>query len=110
MPGHPFYGTPAWKKARATALRRAAWKCEVCSASVEGKGQYRVDHKVPRALRPDLALDPTNLRVLCFDCDGLRHAHKGSGQPAGLWDDPRGADARGMPTSPTHPWNTRGRK
>ena len=39
-----------------------------------------VDHIIPRRDRPDLALDPSNLRALCHDC------HNRHGQKAGRDD------------------------
>ena len=98
----PFdYGSTQWKQARARALKRANYCCENCRASVRGKGMSRVDHRQTVKDRPDLALEPSNLRVLCAACDNRRHAEKGGADPM------RGCDARGLPTSPLHPWNRR---
>jgi 5-methylcytosine-specific restriction endonuclease McrA len=98
----PFdYGSVEWKKARARALKRANYACEQCRADVRGRGRSRVDHRRTVKERPDLALEPTNLRVLCPTCDNRRHAEKGGADPM------RGCDAQGLPTSPSHPWNRR---
>lgn len=107
MPTHPFYGSIEWKAARLAALKRAGYRCENCGVSVARKHASRVDHKRPRDQYPELALDPSNLRVLCVDCDARRHAHKGNGKPAGEWIDVKGTNSRGYPTSPAHPWNAR---
>lgn len=40
----------------------------------------RVDHKIPRKARPDLALVMGNLRTLCAACDNKRHSEKGGKQ------------------------------
>jgi len=76
---HPFYGSPAWKAARRSVLIKAGYRCSACGTPVAGKGQARVDHIVPVKQRPDLALSPANLRVLCVPCDNARHAEKGGG-------------------------------
>ena len=73
----PFYKTKDWYRARAKTLLRDNYACVFCGASVRGKRQSRVDHILPRADRPDLALDLGNLRTLCPSCDNKRHAEKG---------------------------------
>lgn len=75
----PFYKSPAWFKARATALRRDNYCCVNCGASVRGKGLARIDHKLPRKKFPDLALHLPNLRTLCIACDNARHARDRAG-------------------------------
>jgi 5-methylcytosine-specific restriction endonuclease McrA len=98
MPGDPFYLSPAWRALRSRVLKAAGWRCAWCRASVHKPGAARVDHIRPRRDFPDLALVQSNLRVLCHDCDGKRHAEKGGKVHLG-------ADASGWPTSPGHPWN-----
>lgn len=71
------YKSKEWKAARAAAVRRAAFRCEWCRASVAGKHQARVDHRIEVKANPALALEPLNLRVLCTRCDAARHADKG---------------------------------
>jgi len=108
MPNNPFYKTREWQAARGHAVKRAHKRCENCTADVSGKGASRVDHIIPRAVRPDLALVDSNLRVLCVNCDAKRHAHKATGAPAGLWSDLRPVDRSGWPTAPGHHWNRTG--
>ena len=72
------YKSPEWLRLRVVALARAGWRCCLCGESVGRKGQARVDHIVPVRENPRLALEPTNLRVLCTRCDAARHAEKGS--------------------------------
>ena len=71
----PFYKSPGWFKARQKCLIRDGYKCVNCGASVRGKGQARVDHKLPRKKFPDQALHLPNLRTLCIACDNARHTH-----------------------------------
>ena len=72
-PGRSFYRTAAWLRLRFDALAAnkarnggVVW-CEVCRT--EDAAVYQVDHIIPRAVRPDLELDPGNLRVCCGDCN-----------------------------------------
>lgn len=77
MPGDPFYTSPAWRELRARALKRAGYACEVCGASVRKPGASRVDHRLPRRQRPDLALALANLVVKCATCDNRGAYWKG---------------------------------
>lgn len=79
MPNEPFYKTKAWRKLRLNTLYRDKFTCTQCGASVAGKGRSRVDHIKPRRSHPELALEPTNVRTLCINCDAKRHAEKGGG-------------------------------
>jgi 5-methylcytosine-specific restriction endonuclease McrA len=54
---------------RYKALRMASGRCECCGASPADGIRLNVDHIQPRKRRPDLALDPWNLQVLCDDCN-----------------------------------------
>jgi len=61
-----------------------------------------VDHVIARSLRPDLALDPSNLQTLCSQCHGLakQHHERAAGDVfAG------GSTGAGWPVDPGHPWN-----
>ena len=78
--GTSFYGTPERKKARALAYKLSQGRCSNCRREVKGLHQARVDHKIPRKQRPDLALVQSNLRVLCTYCDAARHSEKGGKQ------------------------------
>jgi thymidylate synthase (FAD) len=74
-----------WKAVRKEALRRANWKCEHCGRVVTGKYEARVDHKIPVSEDLSRAYDLSNLRVLCVDCDAMRHRSKGgAGRADGL--------------------------
>jgi 5-methylcytosine-specific restriction endonuclease McrA len=73
-----FYGGNEWVKAR--TLFAAEWKangkpCAYCGQPLrwEVKRAVTVGHKVPRKLRPDMALDPDNLVCMCSPCNSRRH-------------------------------------
>lgn len=64
-----FYNSPAWLRVRYVALKRARGSCECCGARPSHGDPLHVDHIKPRSKRPDLALDPSNLQVLCRPCN-----------------------------------------
>ena len=102
MPGNPFYQSQAWRDLRRAALTRDHYRCTICSVSVAGKGQARVDH-IRRISDGGAPLDIDNVRTLCITHDAQGHREKGSGSTerqevmAGCTDD-------GMPLDPQHPW------
>ena len=79
-PADVFYRSHRWRRLRTDALegnreRYGALTCECCLTT--RTGQWHVDHVQPRARYPELALEPTNLQVLCEDCNlgkGTRYA------------------------------------
>ncbi len=64
-----FYKSAAWKLLRYMALKNADGRCECCGASAADGSQLHVDHIKPRCQEPSLALELTNLQVLCNDCN-----------------------------------------
>ena len=77
-----FYNTMAWKKARREALRlqRVAYGfpfnfCEDCGMTGNHTDQYgmpivmSVDHIECRSENEDLALEQSNLTILCMPCN-----------------------------------------
>jgi 5-methylcytosine-specific restriction endonuclease McrA len=96
MPGDPFYSSPAWRALRLLALRRALYCCEVCGVSVRKKGASRVDHRLPRRARPDLALVLGNLTVKCAKCDNRGAVWKGERDWKARFQE---VDADGLPPS-----------
>jgi hypothetical protein len=78
--GDAFYRSQRWRRARTDALERnreryGSLTCECCLTN--RANQWHVDHIRPRSTRPELALEPANLQVLCADCNlgkGVRYA------------------------------------
>jgi len=64
-----FYRTKAWRELRFAVLMSSNGKCRVCGANSETGVKMHVDHIKPRSLYPELALEPSNLQVLCEDCN-----------------------------------------
>jgi len=73
------YHTPRWRKLRLEVVRRDAYTCVMCGASVRGRRKSRVDHILPVRSHPELAWCKENLRTLCATCDNRRHSEKGRG-------------------------------
>lgn len=71
-----FYNSTEWRKLRITILQRDNWECQWCKR--EGKVHSKsknliVDHIKELETHPRLALDPDNLRTLCFYHHEVRH-------------------------------------
>ena len=67
-----FYRSHKWRKLRVDVLeanrqRYGMLACECCG--MVDVGSFHVDHIYPRSTHPDLALDSTNLQVLCDACN-----------------------------------------
>ncbi len=59
----------SWQRCRKAFLKKVGKQCVACSS----KKSVQVHHVLPRHIRPDLAVDMTNLIALCKDC----HFHCG---------------------------------
>ena len=72
-----------WKKLKMRVLKRDGFTCQFCGTLALGKNRNGVspvvDHIETVKDRPDLAMEITNLRVLCRPCDNKRHSEKGKG-------------------------------
>ena len=64
-----FYRSSAWRKLRYEVLKFYEATCMCCGASRETGAQIHVDHILPRSLYEDLALEFSNMQVLCQDCN-----------------------------------------
>lgn len=64
-----FYCTVEWKRVRYDALKLSSGRCECCGKSPADGITLNVDHIKPIREAPDLALELSNLQVLCSDCN-----------------------------------------
>lgn len=64
-----FLSTYAWRRVRMEALKKYGPKCQCCGATTANGAVMNVDHIKPRKLWPSLALDVSNLQVLCHECN-----------------------------------------
>jgi len=67
--GSDFYLTREWKQERWAILDAAQGKCRMCGRGAKDNVVLHVDHIQPRSKFPTLELSPTNLQVLCADCN-----------------------------------------
>jgi hypothetical protein len=61
-----FYQSQAWRSIRYKALVTYGRKCMLCRSE---DGQMHVDHIKPISTHPGLALEFSNLQILCSDCN-----------------------------------------
>ncbi len=66
---HRFLQSPEWLAARRAVFKRDGAICACCSRTRFDGVSLEVDHIKPRWDYPDLALDMTNLQILCHDCN-----------------------------------------
>lgn len=64
-----FYDSEEWLRLRYDALLRSAGTCDCCGCRPSKFNPLQVDHIKPRSKYPKLALEPTNLQVLCKQCN-----------------------------------------
>lgn len=64
-----FFVSDQWIKLRYKVLSTRGNRCECCGNSWSVGNPLQVDHIKPRARYPDLALDESNLQVLCRECN-----------------------------------------
>lgn len=72
-----FYGSAEWRAFRESILERDNYECQWCKEQGQVTSRFdsilEVDHIEELKDRPDLALEPSNLRTLCKDCHNKRH-------------------------------------
>lgn len=64
-----FLETFQWRQLRMKALKLYGPRCMCCGATPQTGAVMNVDHIKPRKLFPELALDLTNLQILCHECN-----------------------------------------
>lgn len=64
-----FFMSPEWRTLRYMALNKYGKQCMCCGAKAGNGIVLHVDHIKPRSKFPNLALDITNLQILCEDCN-----------------------------------------
>jgi 5-methylcytosine-specific restriction endonuclease McrA len=66
----PFYKSKEWVAARYQALKKSMGRCACCGATAASSGEpLHVDHIKPKSRFPHLALEVSNLQVLCAACN-----------------------------------------
>jgi 5-methylcytosine-specific restriction endonuclease McrA len=64
-----FFLSRDWQTLRYQALRMSNGRCELCGRGKPDGVTLHVDHIKPRSKYPHLALELTNLQILCADCN-----------------------------------------
>lgn len=64
--GNEFFDSREWQELRYRALIEYGRKCMCCGIT---KAEFHVDHIKPRSKYPELALDFSNLQILCRACN-----------------------------------------
>jgi hypothetical protein len=64
-----FLESYEWRRLRMEVLVKRGARCECCGATPKDGLRMHVDHIKPRRLFPALALDESNLQVLCEVCN-----------------------------------------
>lgn len=64
-----FLSSYEWRSLRMRVLVRCGARCQCCGQSAKDGIVIHVDHIKPRRLFPELALDESNLQVLCEVCN-----------------------------------------
>jgi hypothetical protein len=84
-----FLESYEWRRIRMVVLKRDGARCACCGATAADGVKMNVDHIKPRRLFPQLALDESNLQVLCEVCN---HG-KGNWDQTDWRPDPQAASA-----------------
>lgn len=74
LPADLFFRTPEWRRTRWEALNLYGRRCISCGAVPADEARLTATHVAGRLVRPDLAFDLANLRILCADCHIGRRA------------------------------------
>ena len=64
-----FYTSKQWRTFRAKMLKALDHVCTDCNREVFG-ADITLDHILPLSKYPDLAYEPSNIRVMCRKCNG----------------------------------------
>lgn len=67
--GDGFYETDEWKRLRYRVLQHYGGRCMCCGATAKDGVKIHVDHIKPKSKSPDLALEFSNMQVLCEPCN-----------------------------------------
>jgi len=67
-----FYGSPEWRLIRKDIIHEQGDICQECNNIIKEDYDLTVDHIKPRSKYPKLALEKTNLRVLCRSCNSRK--------------------------------------
>ena len=67
-----FYGSPEWRLLREQIIAEQGRLCRQCGQHIIRDFDLTVDHIRPRSKFPELALDKSNLQILCRQCNSSK--------------------------------------
>ncbi len=67
-----FYASPEWNALRDQIIDVQGRICRACRRKIRQDDDVTVDHIKPRSRFPQLALEPSNLQVLCRSCNSSK--------------------------------------
>jgi len=63
-----FYASTEWQRIRERFIMEQGRMCQECGQPIRNDFDLRVDHIKPKNKFPELALDKSNLQILCHNC------------------------------------------
>jgi hypothetical protein len=69
-----FYSSPEWQLLREQVIKEQGRLCQECNRRIKDDYDLTVDHIKPRSKCPELALDKSNLQILCRKCNSAKGA------------------------------------
>jgi len=69
-----FYASSEWRLVREQVIQEQGRVCQECRRRITDDYDLTVDHIKPRSIFPELALDKSNLQVLCRRCNSAKGA------------------------------------
>lgn len=69
-----FYASSEWRLVREQVIQEQGRVCQECGSRIIEDFDLTVDHIKPRSKFPELALDKSNLQVLCRKCNSAKGA------------------------------------
>lgn len=77
-----FYKSPQWRTLRQSLVIERGAKCEMCGRSFalnpsELVGHHKIELTPENITNPDVALNPSNVMIICSDCHNKIHGRYG---------------------------------
>lgn len=69
-----FYASSEWRLIREQVIQEQGRMCQRCRRHISNDNDLTVDHIKPRSKFPELALDKSNLQILCRTCNSAKGA------------------------------------
>jgi len=69
-----FYNSAEWRSLRQQVIKEQPKICAACGEKITKKSDLTIDHIKPRSKFPELALEKSNLQVLCRSCNSVKGA------------------------------------